>query len=198
MPMGVLACDLAARGLAAHWHAADHLQVRFESPAAGGGVACHGTSDGATFLSVVASGSLRVPEALRRRAAELLAAVTAGLPPAAGVFEVDAGDGEVRCRVSRGLAAAAAAPAAAASDAPLAAALTEGAWREALAAAARQYHVLSAALALLLQRHVADFAHLDAAAVASLAADIVAEIDAGAAAADAEAAAAAAATFRIE
>ena len=201
MPMAVLACDLNSRGVAIDWHAADHVQVKYDAPpsaasarAYDGAVACHGTSDGATFLSVVASGELRVPAPLRRRGAEVLAAVNAALPPGSGCFELDASDGELRCRVSRGLSAAPRADGSF-SDAPLAAALTEGVWRKTLNAAARHYHVVASAMAIMIQRHMADFMRMDAENVAALAGTIVAEIaaEAAAAAAAAEAAAAPAA-----
>lgn len=179
MPMAVLLADLASRGIAVASHSSDHVQVDYSTiPSSAGAparaysgpVACHATSDGATFMSVVASGTLRVPEQLRRRAAEVLAAVNSALPPGAGVFEIDAADGEVRCRVSRGLAVHAKG-----GDAALAAALVEGAWREALATAARQYDAVACIIALMLRDHPQDFARLDAAGAAALAAAVAEE-----------------------
>ena len=195
MPIAVLLADLASTNISVSSHSSDHVQVDYVGAgrAYAGPVACHATSDGATFMSVVASGTLRMPERLRRRAAEVLAAVNSALPPGAGAFEIDAADGEVRCRVSRGLAVHAPG-----GDAALAAALVEGTWREALATAARQYDAVACMLAIMLRDHEQDFLRLDAAGAAVLAAAVAGEAaaaeSAAASAAEAKAAAYAART----
>ena len=170
-PIDVLAREAREAGLLCAQRSSSELDLAFAPAGSSGGgrVRVHCSTDGSSFISVSASSDLRVPAPLRRRVAELLAAVNAGYARG-GVFLLDLASGEVRCRASHGLCSRAGPDAAAART------LVDGAWKASLLDAATHYYVVERALALLLGDASLRTAFINHDTVAAMSAFILQEI----------------------